>query len=557
MMTINEYLKSKFEELSLFSQEDGDKALDYAKKNCVLFFVALLELKILSEDQIYSSLAKIEDIDFTLVDISSVDINVMNCCPQSFMMENRILPYKIENDIVYALIDNPFDLVSLKDTQSYFDKPITLALTTPSRFDYLFTALMNRNTREEMIKKADGEQNELFEASTLEDYLDAPAVALANTLLEEAVQMGASDIHIEPLEKEVRVRFRIDGLLQEHCVLKKNIYYALVARYKIMSELDIAERRIPQDGKISRKIKDVEFDFRVSTLPIIYGEKIVIRIFDKFGGRDSIKSITHNNDDENKIKQLIRSPNGIILMTGPTGSGKTTTLYTFLKELNKPGVNIQTVEDPVENQIPGINQLQTNTNTGLTFASSLRSILRQDPNIIMVGEIRDEETAHIAVQAAITGHLVFSTIHTNDAVTTITRLIDMNIEPYMVGDSLRGVISQRLVRNLCPHCKVKHKVTKEESLYLGLKEGTEIYEPHGCPKCNSTGYKGRTAVFEIMIIGDNIKQCIANRQYDTETLNKAALKDGLIPLKQKCSDLVKEGITSIEEFNSIISYIDR
>ena len=439
---------------------------------------------------------------------------------------------------------------------SNFGLPVSLELIDKEVMDDLLKQISYADRRDRAINDL-GKEDEA-DTSGNEDitkYLSAPAVALANTLLEEAVALGASDIHIEPMENEVRVRYRIDGVLVEHCTVGLNLYQALLARYKIMSQLDIAERRIPQDGKITLTINGREFDFRISTLPIIYGEKIVIRIYNTLGDQITVSKLAADKNDERRIRNLIRSPHGIILLTGPTGSGKTTTLYAFLKELNKPGVNIQTVEDPVENQVPGTNQLQVNTKQGLTFASALRSILRQDPNIIMIGEIRDEETAHIAVQAAITGHLVFSTIHTNNAVTTIARLIDMGIEPYLVSDSLAGAISQRLMRKLCPDCKKEHIVDEHESKLLGIPKGSKIYEATGCQKCNFTGYKGRIAVFEILEISTNIKNSIDMKKFGSEELYEAALKDGLIPLRDRAAAMVKEGITSIEEFNALITHI--
>lgn len=559
METINQYLYNEYKSRKAFTDDVCEKALKLSEESKALYFEALCTIKGVNGETVYRILAEIFDLQFASLEFSSISEALSKQLSIFFINENRIIPLSKNDDVIFVAIDNPFNILCAKTLEYQFKCQIAFVLITKDNMNALLTTLSNKARRQHAIEEdATSEEAEDKDESpdTLEAYIDAPAVALANTLLEEAVDASASDIHIEPLEKSVRVRFRIDGVLIEHCKLKRSMYQALTARYKIMSSLDIAERRIPQDGKIAQSIHGIEYDFRVSTLPLIYGEKIVIRIFDKIGGKNNIAEITHNHQDELIIRNLIKSPNGIILLTGPTGSGKTTTLYTFLRELNQPGVNIQTVEDPVENQIPGINQLQTNTNTGLTFASSLRSILRQDPNIIMIGEIRDEETAQIAVQAAITGHLVFSTIHTNDAVTTITRLLNMGIEPYMVSDSLRGAISQRLVRTLCPHCKKEHIVTSIESKMTGLKEGTKIFEPCGCPKCNNTGYHGRIAVFEMMVVGQNVKNCISNKTFNTEDMNNAAKKDGLVPIKEKCADLLIEGVTSIDEFSTLISHSD-
>ena len=356
------------------------------------------------------------------------------------------------------------------------------------------------------------------------------------------------------MERSVRVRFRIDGILLHHCDIDPNLYLAVVARYKILANLDISERRLPQDGKLTRTLNEHTYDFRISTLPNIYGEKIVIRIFNTLGDETSIDKLANTPAEAKVFREMLSSPHGILMCTGPTGAGKTTTLYSFLKELNRPGVNIQTVEDPVENQMEGVNQLQVNTKTGLTFANALRSILRQDPDIIMIGEIRDEESAHIAVQAAITGHLVLTTIHTNDAVTTITRLIDMGVEPYLVADSLIGAISQRLVRKLCPDCKKEHLITESESLLTGLPVGTLVYEKAGCEHCNHTGYIGRTAVFEIMEMNEKMRSSIDTKNFSFEKTKDIVTHDpSFISLKQAAAKLVKNGVTTIEEFDRLVS----
>jgi len=556
MKSINEYLKAEFTARKVLTKDQISSAFEHAVKNRTLIYKSIVELNLLSMEVVYQTLGEIFDIPFSSYSSNNLDYELLEKCSPSFMSEYRVVPLKEEDDTIFVLIDNPIEIISCSSIETQYQMRASLILITDKAMDNILLSISNKEKRDSATKEGTEKRSEikLKEPSELDapDVVDAPAVALANTLLEEAVAQGASDIHIEPQENNVRVRFRIDGILKEHCEVGKNMHQALVARYKIISGLDIAERRIPQDGKISLKIAKKEYDFRISTLPIIYGEKIVIRIYDIFGATHTIKTLANNKDDEKIMRQLIRNPNGIILLTGPTGSGKTTTLYAFLRELNKPGVNIQTVEDPVENQIPGINQLQTNTKTGLTFASALRSILRQDPNIIMVGEIRDQETAHIAVQAAITGHLVFSTIHTNDAITTISRLIDMDIEPYLVSDSLAGAISQRLVRTLCPKCKKEHVVTYEEAKMLGIKEKSIIYEPNGCPHCSNTGYKGRAAVFEIMTVGKNVRDCISKKNYSSSEIFESAKKDGLIPLKQKVAQMVANGITTIEEFSTLV-----
>ena len=555
MSSINQYLANEFVHHNIISQDDAAKALDIATKTKEEFYKTVVRIKAADNEKVYSLLGSISGIPYDTFSSVNLNYDLLSKVSTAFMNEHRLVPARIENNILYAVVDDPFDILGATNLEAIYKMKVSLILITDSSMNSLLEAISNKEKRDEMIEvQKNRNMPKSFKEGvvSLEEDIDAPAVAFANTLLEEAVSVGASDIHIEPQEDTVRVRYRIDGVLKDHCEVSNSLYTALVARYKIISGLDIAERRIPQDGKITVKIKGVEYDFRISTLPILYGEKIVIRIYDVYGAVQTLKSLALNKEDEKVMLHLIRNPNGIILLTGPTGSGKTTTLYAMLRELNKPGVNIQTVEDPVENQIPGVNQLQTNVKTGLTFASALRSILRQDPNIIMVGEIRDQETAHIAVQAAITGHLVLSTIHTNDAITTVSRLIDMGVEPYLVSDSLNGAVSQRLVRVLCPKCKKAHILNHDEAKMLGLKENYVIYEPHGCSYCNNTGYKGRAAAFEIMLVGDNIKDCISRKHYSGIELRDAAKKDGFVPLKRKVADMVANGTTSIEEYSSLI-----
>lgn len=552
MRSINNYIASEFVKRKAVSKEDSNVALDIATRTKGSYYKELIKKEILDKETVYRTLGDIFGIPFQILSAVSLNYELVDKCSGAYLAEHRLIPYLLKDDVLFVLVDDPLEILSAGSLENQFKTKISLILVTDDVMNGLIQAVINKEKRENALEEGKSTVPDIDEIAN-DDVVDAPAVALSNTLLEEAVALGASDIHIEPQEDKIRVRYRIDGVLENHCEISKQMYQAVVARYKVISGLDIAERRIPQDGKISLKIKGIPYDFRISTLPIIYGEKIVIRIYDIFGAVHTLKTLANNEKDYEIMNNLIHNPNGIILLTGPTGSGKTTTLYSFLRELNEPGVNIQTVEDPVENQIPGINQLQTNSKTGLTFASALRSILRQDPNIIMVGEIRDEETAHIAVQAAITGHLVLSTIHTNDALTTISRLVDMNIEPYLVSDSLTGAISQRLVRTLCPKCKKEHKLTAKEAKYAELPEGTTIYEPVGCPYCNNSGYKGRTAVFEIMLVGENVKECISHKQYSFQEVYKAAVMDGFVPLKMKLADLLKSGITSLEEYSLLVS----
>lgn len=382
----------------------------------------------------------------------------------------------------------------------------------------------------------------------ISDVQNAPIVKMVNLIFNKAVQNKSSDIHIEPTEEFTVVRNRVDGQLVEVMRHDRKIHQALVARIKIVSGLNIAERRLPQDGRISMKLDSRDYDMRVSVLPAIFGEKVVIRLADKEGFNVKKQELGFFDDDLAKFDNILRNPHGIVLVTGPTGSGKSTTLYTALKELSKPNINILTVEDPVESTINGINQVQVNTKAGLTFAMALRAFLRQDPDIIMVGEIRDSETAEIAIRAAITGHLVLSTLHTNDAASSITRIIDMGVEPYLISSCIVGVIAQRLVRKLCTQCREEYEAPESERALLKIpaEEGGRLYRAKGCPACGNIGYKGRTAVYEIMTLNGELIEMIA-RNTHSNLLKEAAVRCGMKTLKDNCSRLVREGLTSIDE----------
>lgn len=383
---------------------------------------------------------------------------------------------------------------------------------------------------------------------------NAPIVLLVNKIIEQAVNERASDVHIEALEDSVRVRFRIDGVMQEMMRYEKELLNAIVARIKIISGMNISEKRAPQDGRMTQRFDRVEYDIRVSSLPTTFGEKIVMRLASKSALTRDKSELGFPEEEMRRFEQLVHVPHGIILVTGPTGSGKSTTLYTVLSELNEGSVNIVTVEDPVEADVDGINQVQVNEKAGLTFASALRSILRQDPDIIMIGEIRDEETAGIAVKAAITGHLVVSTLHTNSAASTITRLEDMGVEPYLIADSTVGIIAQRLVRRLCPKCKRQRAMTEEDKRRLHLRGSATppIFEPNGqgCAFCNGTGYRGRIGVYEIMTVSPEIRKVVAGGG-SADEIQRVALSEGMTTLRVGAAKLVLNGVTSIAEVERI------
>jgi general secretion pathway protein E len=404
--------------------------------------------------------------------------------------------------------------------------------------------------KEEEMGPSELELGAIEEKDIMAMAAEAPIIKLVNNILFNAVKRGASDIHIEPFEKELEVRYRIDGILYPVMTPPKRIQGAIISRIKIMANLNIAEKRMPQDGRIDIKVSGKAIDIRVSVLPVIFGERVVMRLLDKSRSFGKLEQLGFTERDYKIIEQNIHKPNGIIYVTGPTGSGKTSTLYTIIGELNKPDVNIITVEDPVEYQMPGIGQVLVRDKIGLTFAAALRSILRQDPDIVMIGETRDAETAQIAIQAALTGHLVFSTLHTNNAPASITRLLDMGVEPFLIASSVILIIAQRLVRRLCTQCKKEYKPSADLLANVGISQAQAkkitFYEPVGCPECNETGYKGRLALFEMMTITPGIAKLTMERA-DTMLLRKQAIADGMTLLIQDGIRRIAEGVTTIEE----------
>lgn len=477
--------------------------------------------------------------------------------PLRFLRLNSIIPLMIDEKPTIA-IANPLHFQPIDELRLLinYDAPVVVAPR-----DSIIDAINRYYPLEEskqVIEELEEEKGlpeavelaEIDEKDILAMATEAPIIKLVNHILVQAVKRGASDIHIEPFEKEVRVRYRIDGVMYPAFNPPKRIQDALVSRIKIMANLNIAEKRIPQDGRIEIKVADKEIDIRVSVLPTQFGERIVMRLLDKTKTFSRLKELGFSDRDYTLIEQSILRPNGIIYVSGPTGSGKTSTLYSVLGELNSPEVNIITVEDPIEYQMKGIAQVQVREKIGLTFAAILRSILRQDPDIIMIGETRDFETAQIAIQAALTGHLVLSTIHTNSAPATITRLLDMGVEPFLIASSIIIVVAQRLVRTLCPACKKVYHPTEQELESIGLTKAQAkhitFYEPVGCYECNDTGYKGRVAIFEIMEMTGDIAQLTMERA-DTSVIRKQALKDGMTLLVADGIRKIEEGITTIAE----------
>jgi type IV pilus assembly protein PilB len=494
------------------------------------------------------------------IDMLDIDKSLFDLFTFEFMKRYKVIPVSmnIEGKLLIAT-GKPLDCSSMSAINSQIVSPVDYVLVPPGQIDRYIdsiaavistsAALDDLNTEGDAAlfsnKKVDTD-DEVVE----NDVVNNPSVRLVDSIIKEAVPYRASDIHIEPFDKVVKVRYRIDGDLQERAEFPINSYSAICARIKIMAGLNIAERRVPQDGRINMIVGGKEFDFRVSSLPTVFGEKFVIRVLNKTSFRFTREDLGFTEDENVLIDKMLAKPHGIILLTGPTGCGKSTTLYAFLKEVNTSAVNIVTVEDPVEYVMAGVNQTQVNTKANMTFSAALRSILRQDPDVIMIGEMRDEETAEIAVRAAITGHIVFSTLHTNDATGAITRLEDMGVADYLVADALVGVIAQRLVKRLCPECKKKGKTNAKEMEILGIKDPISIYRPQGCQFCNGTGYKGRIAVHEIMYMNENMRNAVV-REKNLEVLRDLAKQNGMVTLWSSCKSLVEKGVTSIHELMTL------
>lgn len=508
-----------------------------------------------TETGAYEVLADYYNIPFVEVDMLDIDENLTSMFTYEIMRRNKFIPVTVDkNGVLLIATGSILDANTLSSISLVFNGNVDYVLVPPSQIErYIDSIVAVIQTSEALVDLNNAKDEEIFKlaksfdtASALnkdEEVINNPSVRLVDSIIREAIPFRASDIHIEPFEKVIKVRYRIDGDLQNRADIPIESYGAICARLKIMSGMNIAERRTPQDGRINMIVAGKEYDFRVSCLPTIYGEKFVIRILDKSSFNFTRYDLGFTDNENHIVDKILARPHGIVLLTGPTGSGKSTTLYAFLKEVNKPTVNIITVEDPVEYTMMGINQTQVNAKANMTFAAALRSILRQDPDIIMVGEIRDEETAQIAIRSAITGHLVFSTLHTNDAPGAIIRLEDMGVPDYLVSDALVGVIAQRLVKRLCPACKKRGKTNAKEMELLGIAEPISIFRPQGCQFCNNTGYKGRVAVHEVMYVTDELKALIV-REKTLDKLRELAKEGGMVPLWNACRELVFKGHTS-------------
>ena len=522
---------------------------------------ALVDLGFISNDMLITVLTTQLGIDYIELKGAKIEEKVIHMVPENMVTKYQAIPIEIDPDnpnILKVAMADPMDIMAMDDIGLVTNLQVEPMLASEEGIKNAIDKYYGSAQAMEAAEAYRQEQQNVLgggdEEEGNEEIDNSPIVLLVKQIIEGGVRQRASDIHIEALENSVRVRYRIDGALKQVMSYDLSILAGITARIKIIGGMDIAEKRKPQDGRITIMVDRREFDVRVSILPTVFGEKTVMRLTSKDGLTKPKSALGFDAEQEKVFDNILSNPHGIILVTGPTGSGKSTTLYTSLSELNTEDVNIITVEDPVEANINGINQVQVNNKADMTFAAALRSILRQDPDIIMIGEIRDGETAGIAVQAAITGHLVVSTLHTNSAASTITRLIDMGIESYIAGDAVVGVIAQRLVRRLCTTCKQPRLVEDDERVQLGVpadEEDVIIYEPQGCPLCNDTGYSGRIGVYEMMPVSRELQAVIASGA-TAHVIEKQALKEGMLTLKMGAAKHVLDGITSIAEMNKIV-----
>ncbi len=537
-------LGEKIIEEGLITGEQLDEALRVQTRTGELLGRILIELGMISEDSLNKILGihKIEPKD-------EIKANLLKTIPEQLIRKYKMFPIRKEGKHLVVAMADPLNIIAIDDLRLLTGLDIKSVKASEKEINSYIDKYFGLPEVEKVLQELLTEPEIIEQEEIIEEVIvdEAPVIRLVNSLIMKAINEDASDIHIEPFEFSVRVRNRVDGILRDVMTLPRKMVHAVVSRIKIMGSMDIAERRVPQDGRIPLRIAGRELDLRISTMPTVFGEKVVIRILDK----GNIKNFTLENlgfgpQNMNYFRKFFKNAHGIILATGPTGSGKTTTLYTALNSINSIERNIVTVEDPVEYMLEGINQSQVNIKAGATFGNYLRSILRQDPDVIMIGEIRDFETAEIAVRAATTGHLVLSTMHTNDAPGAITRLIDMGIEPFMVASSVIGIVAQRLVRKICQNCRQEYTPDKAEIAFAGLEHEDTVYHGAGCEICNHTGYKGRIAIHEVLSVSPSLQNLILQKTSNDE-LRKAAFIEGMISLKEDGLQKVFEGVTTIKE----------
>ena len=538
------------------NKEQHARIRKHIMDNRISSAVAINELKIMDYNGIYRVVAEALGVEYVPIGdrYGSLDEKVIALLPERTCKAFCVLPWKVEGNTLKLLIENPQDAVALKEVRDFTGMKVIPVMAIGQQLKNIIEHYFNqKHEKEKMLSLTKQTVESVATSITPETLTDGtgPIVEFINMLLERAALTKASDIHIKPNEKDIRIRMRIDGELREVARVEHVALNTIISRIKVLSNLNIAEKRIPQDGAFTYKGKDCLLELRVSILPSLFGESCVMRVIDKHAAEYDFSLLGMSDEDESVFRKMINRPDGLILVTGPTGSGKSTTLYTALRELNRPAVNIITVEDPVESPIKDINQVQVNSQVGLDFSAALRSILRHDPDIIFIGEIRDNETAQIAVRSSITGHLVLSTLHTNDALSAVMRLCDMGIEKYLVTSALSGVVAQRLLKRVCPECSEDHKITEDESRLTGLPVGTVTKVGRGCMNCGNTGYSGRIAIYEFVLVTKELRKAILSGATMDELL-EIAKEQGMISLRDSCKELLLNGITSSREAVRVI-----
>ena len=549
----------------VISQDQLDIALAQQKESKKRLGEQLIDSGAITERQLIGALTRqlgIEFIDLTTVDIAPEMTQLVS---KNIAKKYSVVPVQTLGDELYLAMVDPLNFIATEEVKAASRKRVVPMIATSAAMEHAIATLYGTEGAKRAIREMQQESEEdaayatATQVARVEDPQAAPSIRLVDTIIERGIADRVSDIHIEPREEDMRVRMRIDGMLHDDLAIPKELQQSVTARIKIMCGMDVTERRVPQDGRTLMQVKGKEIDIRASTLPTVHGEKIMLRLLDREAQESTPEGLGFSGTNLEKFNALLGNAAGVILLVGPTGSGKSSTMFSMLNQLNTEEVNIVTLEDPVEYKIDGVNQVQVNEKTGMTFASGLRSILRQDPDIIAVGEIRDSETADIAMRAAVTGHLVLSTVHTSDALSTIDRLDDLGVAPYMVSTALKGVISQRLLRRVCPHCKQAYTPTAEELAMLEMteEEGKDLqfYRGTGCAECFGSGYRGRIAAAEILVVDDKIKSAIHERS-SRDAMLAAVEESGFVPILDNCRDLVLAGITTVDEAYRTINTTD-
>lgn len=562
-MRLGDLLKSA----GLITEEQLQQALAVQKTTRHRLGTVLIETGIITEQQLIDTMALQLGVNYIDLTKTQIPTEMARILPKNIAKKHSVVPVRVVKDeLVLAMVD-PMNFVAIEEVRTATRKRISPRIAQTAAVDRAIATLYGNEGAARAIEDMRSENTgaSTISISEAQEIVDdgssaAPTVRLVNSIIERGVTERASDIHIEPRAGDMVVRMRIDGVMRRILDVPRDLMGSVISRIKVMSNLDLTERRAPQDGRANVRVKGVEVDLRVSTLPTIYGEKITIRILNKSAQLLNASSLGLEGDNLKKFNLLMQNSDGMVMIVGPTGSGKSSTMYTMINTMNTEEVNFVTLEDPVEYDIDGINQVQINDKVGMTFASGLRSILRQDPDIIAVGEIRDGETAEIALRAAITGHFVLSTLHTTSAISLLDRLLDIGCEPYIIAEALRGVISQRLVRRICPDCRQEHIADEDELEKLGLpadSKDVKVYKGKGCPNCYHTGYKGRIAVFEILIFGKKAKRMISENKPRTEMMDEIIKEGNYRSLKDNAAELVLKGITTLDEMTRILNATDQ